>query len=81
MSQRLVIGYGNTLRGDAGAGGPIPEALQPPALPQLYGTAVLPPHPALRRTCPLLVPREPRGRPRHALQRYGLDAPGGFDGR
>ena len=35
MSQRLVIGYGNTLRGDDGAGWRVAAALEALALPQL----------------------------------------------
>jgi hydrogenase maturation protease len=40
MSQCLVIGYGNTLRGDDGAGWQIAAALQALALPQLEVAAV-----------------------------------------
>jgi hydrogenase maturation protease len=40
MSQRLVIGYGNTLRGDDGVGWHIAAALEALALPQLDVTAV-----------------------------------------
>jgi hydrogenase maturation protease len=40
MSQRVVIGYGNTLRGDDGAGWQIAAALQALALPQLEVAAV-----------------------------------------
>jgi hydrogenase maturation protease len=40
MSQRLVIGYGNTLRGDDGAGWRVAAALEALALPQLEVAAV-----------------------------------------